>query len=396
MAATRAEVGDQGEMRVHRDPRLYILCSVTLIAMLGVGSISPALPSMMQALNLTPHEIGLLITAFTLPGMALAPVMGMLADRLGRKKTAVPSLLLFGIAGTGCFMVTDFDTLLVLRFLQGVGAGSLTALSNTMIGDIFHGRQRLSAMGIASAVSSLAAMGYPAVGGAVALVGWQYPFLLPLAAFPVAFMVVYAIDVPEPKTTQTLKEYLSGAYRGVLNPALLSLLFANMMMFCVIYSCSVLYLPILLRQGFDTSPLVIGLIISFSPLISAFVSASIGRFFGGFSRRRLVVLGLLFGALGYSLFPFVTVLWLMLGPAFVKGIAHGLFFPALNTELADRAPIDRRATFMSLNAMVFRCGQTIGPLFGGIAFAFGRFDAVFWGGAGLLVLAAFLVARCRA
>jgi len=65
--------------------------------------------------------VGLLITAFTLPGIILVPIMGILADKFGRKKILVPSLMLFGIAGGSCFFFKNFSILLLLRFLQGIG-----------------------------------------------------------------------------------------------------------------------------------------------------------------------------------------------------------------------------------------------------------------------------------
>ena len=73
------------------------------MALLGVSSISPAFPKIVVELGLSPQDVGLLITMFTLPGVFLAPVVGVLADRVGRKRILVPSLFLFGIAGFACF-----------------------------------------------------------------------------------------------------------------------------------------------------------------------------------------------------------------------------------------------------------------------------------------------------
>ena len=64
----------------------------------------------------------MLIVAFTLPGALFTPVMGVLGDRVGRKKVLVPSLVLFGLAGAACGLARDFETLVALRFLQGAGS----------------------------------------------------------------------------------------------------------------------------------------------------------------------------------------------------------------------------------------------------------------------------------
>ena len=65
---------------------------------MGVASIAPALPKMARVLDVSNEQIGLLITAFTLPGIFLTPVLGVFADRIGRKTILVPSLFIFGIA----------------------------------------------------------------------------------------------------------------------------------------------------------------------------------------------------------------------------------------------------------------------------------------------------------
>ena len=109
-----------GSGRLFRDRNLHIIFSITLIAVLAVSSITPAFPQISRELGVSPARIGWLISAFTVPGVFLTPVLGVAADRWGRKQVLVPSLLLFAVAGTACAFATDFQTLLGLRLLQGV------------------------------------------------------------------------------------------------------------------------------------------------------------------------------------------------------------------------------------------------------------------------------------
>jgi ACDE family multidrug resistance protein len=116
---------DPPERSLYFDPNLQIVFFITLIVVMGVSSISPALPEIQAAFGIPKAAVGLLIVVFTLPGVLFAPLFGVLADRYGRKTVLVPSLLLFGIAGSACSLVRDVDLLLALRFLQGIGAASL-------------------------------------------------------------------------------------------------------------------------------------------------------------------------------------------------------------------------------------------------------------------------------
>ena len=70
-------------------------------------------------------------------------------------------------------------------------------------------------------------------------------------------------------------------------------------------------------------------------------------------------------------------------PAVIFGIAHGLNIPCYQTLLAGLAPMEYRGAFMSLNGMVLRLGQTLGPLLMGIIFSLWGIEATFYAGAGL-------------
>ncbi|MEH2367038.1 MFS transporter [Nostoc sp.] len=70
---------------VYLQLNFQIVCAVVLIAVIGVSSVTPAFPKLAKDLNINPKNLGLLITAFTLPSLILGPIIGILADRLGRK-----------------------------------------------------------------------------------------------------------------------------------------------------------------------------------------------------------------------------------------------------------------------------------------------------------------------
>ncbi|KAF5431716.1 MFS family permease [Candidatus Methanophagaceae archaeon] len=70
---------------LYHDTNLQIIFAVTLIAVLGVSSISPAFYDIEQVFS--ERAVLLLIVVFTIPGVLLTPVLGVLADRLGRKKS---------------------------------------------------------------------------------------------------------------------------------------------------------------------------------------------------------------------------------------------------------------------------------------------------------------------
>lgn len=112
-----------------------IIFSVTIIAVMGVASLTPAFPQMAKALHITKVQAGWLISAFALSGIFITPIAGFAADRWGRKKVLVPSLFVFALAGVVLFFLHDFKTMILLRLVQGIGAASLGSLNITLIGD---------------------------------------------------------------------------------------------------------------------------------------------------------------------------------------------------------------------------------------------------------------------
>jgi MFS family permease len=185
------------------------------MAVLGTSSITLTFPEIRDALGISSGQVGLLITVFTLPGILLKPVAGVLYDRYGRRKVLVPSLFLFSIGGVACALATDFGLLLLLRTLQRVGVAALGAINVTMIGDLYSGQRRTEALGYNSSVLSVGTASYPAIGGALALLGWRYPFALPLVALPITLLVLLSLRNPKLHNEQGLKEYAGNIWESV-------------------------------------------------------------------------------------------------------------------------------------------------------------------------------------
>lgn len=394
MQSTEADGKQNNPKNLLQDKNLLIIFAVCLIAVLGVSSVTPAFPSLAKALNVDPKNIGLLVTAFTLPTLLLGPIIGVLADRVGRKKILVPSLLLFGIAGTACAFVRDFNLLLLFRLLQGIGAASLLSLSITLIGDLYAGEKRTTAMGYNASVSSIGTASYPTIGGALATLGWYYPFMLPVVAIPIGLVVLFALKNPEPKGERNLREYLINA-RGILkNRQLAGLFIASAANFILLYGAYVTYLPQLINDTFKAPPSTIGVILSSISVAIAFTSSQLGRLARRFPETTLIRASFVFYAIALFIVPFVTNMWLLLIPTTIFGIGLGIGFPSIQTLLAALAPREYLATVIAVNGTFFGLGQTLGPLLMGIAFGIGGIHSVFFAGVGFAIITLMVFRYC--
>lgn len=374
-----------------KDINLRIIFAITLMAVMGVSTITPVLPDVRVALDLTKQQAGLLIVFFSMPGIILTPVLGILADRVGRKVILVPSLMVFALAGAAIFFIRDFEWMLVFRVLQGAGASSLGSLNSTLIGDIYRKEERSTVMGYVASVLSIGTASYPAIGGGLAVFGWHFPFLLPLLALPVAFAVLFKLDNPEPTREGNILSYLKDGMSIIYKPSVIVLFVSSFVVFVILFGAYLTYLPFLMDDKFGSSSVQIGLMLTAMSFVTAITSALLGKINKYLSERRIILLGFLAYVIAFALIPFVTSPIMLLLPIIIFGIGHGMNFPSIQSHLTKLAPLKYRGMFMSFNGMVLRIGQTTGPLIVGWFYAFGGHMAAFTGAAFLaLIMLVFL------
>jgi MFS transporter, ACDE family, multidrug resistance protein len=379
---------------IYLDLNFQIVCAVSLIAVIGVSSITPAFPKLAKELNINPKNLGLLITVFTLPSLIFGPIIGIFADRWGRKRIIVPALFLFGLAGTACAFARDFNLLLWLRLLQGIGAAPLLSLSITLIGDLYIGDRRTEAMGYTASINSIGTATYPIIGGTLATMAWYYPFMLPILAIPLGLLVLFGLKNPEPQGDRNFSEYLRNAVKVLKNRQLFGLFIASAANFIFLYGAYVTYLPQLINDTFKAPPAIIGLLLS-SVSISITISASqLGRLSRKFSATNLISASYVLYGFAMLIIPFVQNLWLLLIPSIIFGIGLGIGFPSIQTLLANLAPREYLATIISVNGTFFGLGQTLGPLLMGYVFGFGGISSVFYAATGFAVMIFFVFRYC--
>ncbi len=358
---------------------------------MGVASITPALPKMAQVLGVTKSQIALLISSFTFPGIFLSPISGVLADRYGRKTVIIPSLFIFGISGCSLFFVHQLHYMIILRIIQGLGAAPLGSLNATLIADYFKGKDRPAAMGYNASVLSLSTATFPLIGGVLAGIAWYFPFLLPLFAIPIGFFVIFGLKEPSLEKNSNLKQYLKDISGSIRKKEVIGIFILGTLTFVILYGAFMTYIPFLLDQKFDLPASKIGLIFSLSSITTAIVSSQIGRLTAKYGSLFLFKAAFILYIIVNIIIPHVNVLYIIFIPIMLFGCAQGLNIPSLQTTLANIAPDSQRGAFMSLNGMVIRLGQTIGPLIIGLGYSFRGIAGAYYLGAiiaalGLVIL----------
>lgn len=383
----------KSKRKIYLDTNLQIIFGITLTYIMGVAIITPAFPKIVQELNISAKDVGLLIAVFSFPGILLTPFLGVVADRWGRKRIIIPFLMLFGIAGGLCFFVRDFKLLLILRLIQGIGAAPLGSLTVTIIGDIYSGKELVAAMGYNSSVRNIGSASYPAIGGALAMIGWHYPFILPVIAVPIGFLVLFNLKTPEPENEVHIREHLNIVWKKIRNHQVVGLLVIGIIIFIMLFGSYMTCFPLLLGNTFAASPFIIGLIMASASLIAAFTSSQLGKIIKFFSRKAILKMSFILYALALLIIPLISQLRLFFIPVIIFGIAHGMSIPVIQALLAEAAPLKYRATFMSVSGMTFQVGQTLGPLLMGMVISIWGIGGAFYAGAGLSIVMFIIMFR---
>lgn len=339
----------------------YVIILSSLIGVMGVSLISPVLPQLRTVFGVSDAQVGLVITAYTLPGIVLTPFVGLLADRIGRRRVIVPLLLIFGIGGAGVAFVDGFTEVLVLRFLQGIGASALISLSVTLIGDFYQGTQRDAAMGFNGSSMSTGAALYPLLGGLLAAIRWSVPFLFFGVAVLVGLIALFVLEEPPMQEPTDVRTYFSRLRGAALDPRALALFGAVFSAFFLFYGGVLTAVPLLLTDVYGLMAGQIGLVLAMVSLASAVVSSQYGRIANWRSAPELVTLG--FVAYGASL----VGVWLATSPIQIGaallafGVGFGIVMPSIDTTLVTLVSGELRAGVMGLRTSVLRLGQTVGP-----------------------------------
>src|ERR1700722_19762802 len=160
----------------------------------AIGYVAPALA---REWGLTKAALGPVFSAGLFGLMIGALLFGPLADRIGRRKIIIVSTLAFGIGTLATAFVRDVNTLLVIRFLTGLGLGG--AMPNTIaLTSEFspHRRRATMVMMMFCGFSVGAALGGFLAAGLIPYFGWRSVFIVGGAA-PLLLVPILALKLPE-------------------------------------------------------------------------------------------------------------------------------------------------------------------------------------------------------
>jgi EmrB/QacA subfamily drug resistance transporter len=166
---------DPGETP-HR-PMVFAAALATIFMAAIEGTIvATAMPTIVGALGGI-DLFSWIFGAYLLTQAILIPIYGRLADLYGRKPVLLFGIAVFLVGSALCGLSWNMVSLIVFRIVQGIGAGALIPVSQTVVADIYSGEARARMQGYISSTFGSAAVLGPMVGGLIAThVSWKAVF----------------------------------------------------------------------------------------------------------------------------------------------------------------------------------------------------------------------------
>ena len=160
---------------------LVVLCGVLFLDGLDVSMVGVALPSINADLHLTTSQLQWIVSGYVLGYGGLLLLGGRTADLLGRRRTLLIALGVFTVASALGGLVDDGTLLVVTRFLKGAAAAFTAPAGLSIITTTFaEGPERNRALSIYTATGASGFSLGLVLGGVLTELGWRWTFLLPV------------------------------------------------------------------------------------------------------------------------------------------------------------------------------------------------------------------------
>lgn len=333
------------------------ILSMSLLTVMAGAAIAPALGVIKEHFSTS----SALLVQFIVSIPALLIIITNLfflniSRHFGTRQIALAGLMLYVLAGAGCFLADDIYVLLTLRALLGVSVGLVMPLSTGLMAYYYPPEQQAHLMGLSAAMNQMGGVVATLLAGLLAGIGWQWAFLVYLlGVFAIVMVVRY---LPDEHLGSANKRGIPFQPRQLLkfHPSVNGMLLL-MMIFFIYPTNFAITAHEQMGLGLHTTTLImVGL-----DLIAFFAGLVFGQLMQIF-RTPIKYFAPLFFLVGYLCFALAHGILLLLVGAVFTGVANGVGVPYLNTIASIKGGRNSATTVMPLLSASLYLGQFLSPV----------------------------------
>ena len=193
---------------------VIVLLVASFMDLLDTTIVNVALPSIQEELGASSSQLVWIVSGYVLSFAVLLITSGRLGDRYGRKTIFIIGVFGFTVASIGCAFAQSPDALVISRIVQGAFSALMIPQVLSIIQVLFKPQERAAVFGLTGAISGLAAVAGPLIGGLLVSgdafgLGWRSIFVINV---PVGILLLIAafVFVPNSKSEKPVKLDIRG------------------------------------------------------------------------------------------------------------------------------------------------------------------------------------------
>lgn len=292
----------------------------------------------------------------TLPSLAialLAPFLGHLIFKFGKKRAVIIALISFSLTGSAGLYLDSIQMLLFSRALFGVCVATLMIVSTSLIGDYFKEQNRHKFMGYQSAFMALGGVVFVLGGGVLSDISWRYSFGIYLIGFllvPLAMTQLKEVIVKDDEQIDI--EINSRMYY------IYFLAFFYMLIFFILPT----QIPFLIIETFKASGSFAGTIIALAFLSNALGAISFPKLKARFSYSSIYIIGLTIIAIGFTGVGFINHIYFFFLTSPLLGFGGGLMMTNMTAWMLSKTSAKKRVKTSGYFTSALFLGQFSSPI----------------------------------
>lgn len=351
------------------DKKIFaILFFSIFVSVTGVGIVVPLLPVYAYELGASGLYIGLVFGAFSLSRTFFLPYFGRLSDKKGRKPLIVAGLLAYALISIGFILSKNVETLIIMRFIQGISSAMLIPVIQAYVGDITpEGCEGLS-MGMFNMSMFFGLSLGPLAGG---MINEHFSLNTSFLCMGILAFLGFSLCLfllPPTKSERAVsrkKEVVS--WKKLLRDKDLAGLFLFRFAYAACVGVVWGFLPVLADSEFYLSSSYIGILVMLGVFISGVMQTPMGYMADRFSKRIMILIGGFIMAFAISLFNWADGFGDLFIANVLIGIGGGIAMPALMALAVLKGNTTKAmGSVMGIITMAHSSGMLTGSLVAGL------------------------------
>jgi len=349
---------------------ILLLAGSVMLMETGYGIVMPIFAKRLGELGAGVETLGYMAIAFAIGQLIMAPILGSLADRVGRRPVILTALAGVALANLGFLLVNSSSGYVLIRMAQGAVTAGLLPASISFVADAVPDTQRARWVGLLMGSYGAGFIFGPALGGFLYdQGGFAAPFTVSAILAAVGLLATLILVPETRRQISPDKEPAPAIDRKLPDPRtwfnvdfrilpLLVLDFLEVSIFAFVEP----QLAVYAYQGLHYTSSQFGLIVSLYGLSFVAGQFGLGRLSDRFGRRPLIVLGFIFKIIFYLGLTLANEFWLLVLAGVFGGVGGALISPALSAAYLDLTRETNRSRVMGLKESAAAMGGILGPI----------------------------------